>query len=332
MGLQLQQPRPSAQQKRPTDHHRAPATMASSLSAPKGILKKTSQPQQQQQPVDNTMELPAHLRDLTSTLPSHLRAADPQHLATALHHASQIQLRKDLENLILNNLEALLEFPTTSQPAASPSEVDVYAFKELISPFQPSDYDSLIEERNINNQCGYTLCPKPCPPQAKPGGYRLFGGNGPARDFKIVKAKDVGRWCSEDCTRRALYIKVQLSEMPAWERPTSAEIELYGEREARSADMKRADALAEQVERLEIAPRRNWEQDLEGERPENGRNMAERLGLVKEEVVEKNDAYMRRPLPPRLDDEEMIDGMRGLHLVEGYATRFNAGAGGNGGR
>ena len=145
------------------------------------------------------------------------------------------------------------------------------------------------------------------------------------RDFKIVKTKDVGRWCSEDCTRRAMYIKVQLSEMPAWERVGHAEIELYGEREQRTADQKRAEALAEQVERLEIAPRRNWEDELEGERPENGRNMAERLGLVKDEVVEKNDAQIRRPLPPRLDDEEMVDGMRGLHLVEGYAT----GVGGN---
>lgn len=235
-----------------------------------------------------------------------------------------------MENLILENLEALLEFPTTNQPASSPAYQDIVSFKELISPFQPSDYDSLIEERNINNQCGYTLCPRPCPPQAKPGGYRLFGGNGPARDFKIVKAKDVGRWCSEDCTRRALYVKVQLSEMPAWERFGHAEIELYGEREQRSADQRSAEALAEEVARLEIAPKRNWEQDLEGERPENGRNMAERLGLVRDDVVEKQDTQLRRPLPPRLDDEEMVDGMRGLHLVEGYATRFGGNSSGGG--
>lgn len=158
----------------------------------------------------------------------------------------------------------------------------------------------------------------------------MFGGNGPARDFKIVKAKDVGRWCSEDCTRRTLYIKVQLSEMPAWERIGSAEIELYGEREAISEEAKRAEALAEQVSRLEIAPKRQWEVELENERPENGRNQAERLGLVKDEVMERDEQNMRRPLPPRLDDEEMVDGMRGLHLVEGYASRFNNGASGSG--
>ena len=303
--------------------------MASSSSALKGILKKPSLPSQ---PIDNTMELPTHLRDLPRTLPQHLRAADPQHLATALHHAAQIQLRKDLESLILDNLEALLEFPTTQQPASNPAYQDVVSFKELISPFQPSDYDSLIEERNINDLCAYALCPNKCPPAPRAGGYRLFGGNGPARDFKIVRAKDVGRWCSEDCTRRALYIKVQLSEMPAWERIGSAEIELYGEREARSEQQKRDDALAEQVAQLEIAPKRQWQQDLENERPENGRNEAERLGLIRDEVMENNEQNMRRPLPPRLDDQEMVDGMRGLHLVEGYASRFSNGASGSGGR
>lgn len=293
--------------------------MASQRPPPKGILKKTSQ--QDQAEIDNTSQLPSHLRELTTTLPPYIRAADPTHLATALTHAAQIALRKDLETLIFSNLETLLDYPRTQCPATQPAYEDIASIKQLLAPFQPSDYDSLIEERNINERCAYVLCPLQCPPPERVGGYRILGASGATRDFRIVKAREYGRWCSEDCKRRALYIKVQLSEMPAWERRDNAPLELLGEREMRSEEERRAEMLADQVGAMEIREKRPWEQQLAGERGEDERSQAARLGLIKDEVMERSEP-MRQAMPPQFDDEQIVDGMRGLHLVDGYASRF----------
>ncbi len=119
----------------------------------------------------------------------------------------------------------------------------------------------------------------------------------------------------------ALYIKVQLSEMPSWERAGSGQqLELYGEREARTAEETRREQLSEEFGKMELAPR--WMEELAGETgqgAESSRGLAERLGLVKEEVVERGEIREARP-PVR--EEEAVDGMKGLSLIEGYATRI----------
>jgi len=266
--------------------------------------------------------------DLLSNLPEHLRTANPAHLATALHHASLIERRKALEHTILLSLEALVDFPASSSPAARPSPADIQAFKSLLRPFQPSDFDSLIEERGINDRCGYALCPNPAPSKGDArGGYRLFGAGGKAKDFKIVKAAEAGRWCSGDCARRAMYVKVQLSETPAWERDAGygGDIELLGERQALSARERRDEQLAQDLKKLDIIcdpEGRGVEdrKDLALERGEMTPAAVMRGGLVEVHVKEKEVSKLA--VAPSLDDEEVIDGMRGLHLVEGYASRF----------
>lgn len=57
------------------------------------------------------------------------------------------------------------------------------------------------------------------------------------RDFDIVETRELERWCSTECTRRALWIKVQLNETAAWERVGLPElkIELYPEKETGKA-------------------------------------------------------------------------------------------------
>ncbi|OHF02136.1 Rtr1/RPAP2 family protein [Colletotrichum orchidophilum] len=166
------------------------------------------------------------------------RKQDPREIA--LQHARIIQQRKDLELQILESLAELSEYPTErgsrTFSAAKPSPRDVADFKASIRLFQPSDYDDLVEERNVNGLCGYTLCAQPKPIASKGGEWRLV--NFGKADFDIVNRKESEKWCSKDCQRRAMYIKVQLNETAAWERAglPDIEIELYGEVEARQED------------------------------------------------------------------------------------------------
>ncbi|KAL8853153.1 MAG: hypothetical protein Q9221_002035 [Calogaya cf. arnoldii] len=183
--------------------------MPCATSPPKSILKTTS----------------AVTKD--SPAPSNISRED-RNRQLALHHAHLIQYRKDIESLIQTSIENLLELPTPSTASPSePSDVDRTTVKEALRPFQPPDYDSLIEERNINHNCGYILCRKENRKQKKPSKYRIVTGSG----FKVVESKELEKWCSDECGRRALYLRVQISEQPAWTRDWEADepLELYNE-------------------------------------------------------------------------------------------------------
>ena len=166
------------------------------------------------------------LKNSSTSNPSALqaRSREDRSKETALYHAQLLQHRKDVETLILASTEALLELP--SSPAADPARPrlqDVTLVKNSLKPFQPSDYDSLIEERNINEQCGYVLCPRPNRREDTKAKYRILRGKGRGSDsLKFVERHTLERWCSDDCGKRALYVKVQLHEEPAWTRVGSS--------------------------------------------------------------------------------------------------------------
>lgn len=169
--------------------------------------------------------MPPSIRsEISNTSPSPGRSRESRNKDTALYHAHILQQRKDVEALILTSTEALLELPSSNDSdPARPCSQDVSLVKNLIQPFQPSDYDSLIEERNINKQCGYVFCPKPNRQENTKARYRILHGKGRASDnVKVVERRTLERWCSDECGKRALYIKVQLSEEPAWTRVGSS--------------------------------------------------------------------------------------------------------------
>lgn len=154
----------------------------------------------------------------------------------ALQHAQILQHRKTLEAQILDDIILLSEYPLSNPPTTS----DTAVFKSHVRLFQPSDYDALIEERNVNGLCGYTLCAKPRR-QTGPGGeWKLSAG-------KIVKRKDLERWCSRGCARKALYVKVQLNETAAWERAgiPNIEIEVMDENKNETEEDRTARKLGE---------------------------------------------------------------------------------------
>ena len=166
----------------------------------------------------------------TGIAPSAPRSQEERHREVALYHAQIIQQRKDMEARILASIETLLDLPTSpSADPAHPSHSDATLVKSSLNPFQPSDYDVLVEERNINELCGYVLCPRRNKKQNTEAKYRILQGSGKGADaLKVVSRQSLERWCSDDCGKRALFIKVQLNEEPPWTRadPNSGEITL----------------------------------------------------------------------------------------------------------
>ena len=136
---------------------------------------------------------------------------DRRNLGIALHHANRIQYQKDIEAQILSSIEILLDFPASE--SYTPAEAS--KFITLVQPFQPSDFDSLIEERTTNGKCGYALCSKP------PRSVTI----GPSVVWRL-KGKGAGDYCSNDCVKKALYVKAQLSEVPASERGPNEQPEI----------------------------------------------------------------------------------------------------------
>lgn len=142
------------------------------------------------------------------------KPVNQRHLDVALHHANILEQRKAVEAQVLDSIMTLMEHP--SSPDADPrrpSAADARAFEEAVAAFQPADYDALIEERNIADRCGYALCPRP-KMRARSTAKKQFVDTD--KGVEIVDRKVLEVWCSDDCAKRALYVKVQLNEEPAW--------------------------------------------------------------------------------------------------------------------
>jgi hypothetical protein len=283
----------------PRDGHRpfyrTVAAMATAKQ-PKSILKKASYPATPSSKEDRDREV-------------------------ALYHANLIQQRKDIELNILLSTETLIDYPLAKSPydASNPSPSDAREFKHLLRPFQPSDYDELIQERNINEKCGYTLCPNPRLKDNSGGKYRILGTNGKAKDFRVVEKEELEKWCSEACAKRALYVRVQLSENPAWEREaagSTVNIDLLDE--PKSVD----GAIVEGLENMSLDGSKDKKQvatDLALERGDKG--PAAKNGLVDVKIQEKD---VQRPAQaPSLND--LSGRLDMMHLtLEGHTPEFGS--------
>ena len=285
-------------------------------SSLKSILKKPPSSPFSSYPANNSSSSPS------SSAPATSRADHDRELA--LYHANLLQERKDVEFTIVLNMEVLIEYPLTrgaSYDASNPAPTDARKFKELLRPFQPSDYDALIEERNINDHCGYALCPRPRTREAGGGMYRLLGMNGRAKDFKVVKKEELEKWCSEACAKRALYVRVQLSESPAWEREGSqgGEIELLDEPKSEE------DQVVEGIGKMKL----DNGQDTDKRR--NNANLALERGEVGAGKGGLMDIRIRENQPqgqaqaPSFDTEELSGRLDTMHLsMEGHTPSFGS--------
>jgi hypothetical protein len=149
--------------------------------------------------------------------------------------------------------------------------------------------------------------------------------SGKAKDFRIAKKEDAEKWCSDACARRALYVRVQLSECPAWERggeTSVASIDLLDEPKTEE------DLVMEGIGNLDL--NRQAAQDKERksgnlalERGETSQGSAKNIAnfSIHEKEVKQGDAK-----PPTLDSNELSDRMDTLHLdLEGHTSTFKYG-------
>lgn len=250
-----------------------------------------------------------------------VRSREVRNRETALYHADLLQQRKDVEALILESTETLIDVPssTTADPAC-PSPSDAALVKNSIRSFQPSDYDALIEERNINRRCGYVLCPRPNRLKDTKAKYRILHGHGKGSDaLKFVDKHSLEKWCSDDCGKRALYVKVQLNEQPAWTRSatTGGDVVLLEDGNDSQEQAGGTAALIEGMKNLDVGL---GEEEMIAKMKAlaiergDGNAPSRSFGLAEVGIQEKNRDDSREPSPPS-------NSMSG-DSIEGYRPRF----------
>lgn len=148
---------------------------------------------------------------------------------TALRQAEEIEERKKLQARIADLVVEAFDLPSTPDAdPARPQPSDATLFKQCLGLFQPSDLDDLIYERNVDNRCGYALCPKPNQKLSHNG--ELVWNKQGGKDFKLVNKAEMERWCSPLCQQRTVFVRAQLGTEPAWLRDVKAvTIKLYDE-------------------------------------------------------------------------------------------------------
>lgn len=149
------------------------------------------------------------------------------------YHARLLEQKKEHEAKVLAAIEELLESPADQDAdPLQPNEADKSHVKQLLTLFQTSDYDALIQERNIEGLCGYVLCPRKHRSENTNAKYRIVVDKNVGRgSFKVVERQELEKWCSDACGKRALYLRLQMLETPPWERNerSGTELELYSE-------------------------------------------------------------------------------------------------------
>ncbi|KAJ9606968.1 hypothetical protein H2200_008979 [Cladophialophora chaetospira] len=226
--------------------------------------------------------------------------------ATALRQARDIEDRKKLQGRVADLVVDAFELP--SKPDANPAKPqpsDASLFRRCLSLFQSSDLDDLIRERNIDNRCGYALCPNPNLKVAH-GGEKVWNHKG-GKDFKLVDRADLEKWCSKSCQERTAFVRAQLGTEPAWLRVIRAvNIKLLDEVNPDSlVDSLRTLAIAkgaddEVAERMQALALERGDLDVKSD-----------AGSV--EIMEKTSSKM--PQAPTLQ------GNRGGDAVEGHQPR-----------
>lgn len=245
---------------------------------------------------------------------------EARHKETALFHADLIQQQRDVESQILSATETLLDFPPSPESnPAHPAEEDTSVAKTLLRSFQPSDLDALIEERNIDKKCGYIFCPKPNRKQDTNARCRILRSKGEGKKtLKFVDPRLLERWCSDECGKRALFVRVQLSEDPAWTRPVGPGGDIaFLENEDNSANSIDG-ALAAQLQNLNVASEVDGIADaLDQLAIERGDGHAHGKRSVLVDVNVHENTALRDPM--------LVDHREAAELrdsIEGYISRF----------
>jgi RNA polymerase II-associated protein 2 len=243
---------------------------------------------------------------------------DSQIRATAYRHAQSFEEKKAVRNRVADLVVELFDLPAPDADPAYPQPSDSSLFKQGLSLFQPSDFDDLVRERNIDDRCGYVLCPRPNV-KVQGGQNTVWNGKG-GKDFCLVPKADLEKWCSKECGDRAIFARAQLSKEPAWNRETShVDVKLLDEvqraREKSNRETSEANVLTGSLENMSLG-----DAGLGG-RPMSRIDLADQLrelALERGELGVTDKAAFpvveilntAAPEPPVLDEGDMIEGHR----------------------
>jgi len=220
--------------------------------------------------------------------------------AVALQHATSIEEKKKLQGKVLDMILVAFDLPSNTTDPAIPNPTDVATFKNCLALFRPSDLDELVEERNIDDRCGYGLCAKPKPKQ-DPSKSKVWN----PKTGKLVEKADMKKWCSVECKDRNSFVRRQLSVEPAWLRQAEPEeIRLM------------TDGPKDIDDRPDIKPEEspNKLEILSQERGETGIRDAISIELHEKEP-------QQTPKPPELTQNQTLEG---LPIRSNKSTRIPA--------
>jgi hypothetical protein len=129
-----------------------------------------------------------------------------------------------------------------------------------------------------------------------------------------VKRKELEKWCSQQCARRALFVKVQLNETAAWERAGIPDIQIDLLDEDKSAETE-ADRTARKLGELKLEDQRQAARDSAALAMERGDNrIGSSLDKVKVTLKEKDVKAPSEMVPPagadNSEDHLLIDGFK----------------------
>ncbi|KAK0715304.1 hypothetical protein B0H67DRAFT_490185 [Lasiosphaeris hirsuta] len=239
----------------------------------------------------------------------------PREQQITLHQAQQLQRRLEEEikpAVPIETFERLSQLPRVRRPslsAARPSPEDAREFLNAVQDFLPREYSDLIEERNCLGSCGYALCPRP---------RRRYEGEWKVLKTGIAKTADLNMWCSDECARRALYIKVQLDNPSYIRKNGQMVIKLELKEEQAPIPQKpkdKVEKLVKKREQLEIDKKKQTTQDaaaLAAERGDVGRLARQVEVTIRER---SNVAPAKAPEPEQQDAN--------MHLfIEGHKMTF----------
>lgn len=216
---------------------------------------------------------------------------DSSHRAIAVRRAHMIEEKKQLKNRVTDLVLEAYDLPSSSTASPSnPSTNDLKIFKEGLKYFQPSDFDDLVTERNIDDRCGYALCPKPNR-KARHQGEKVWNQKG-GKDFQLLDRRELEKWCSQECEARGAFAKVQLSTEPAWLRDHHNEIRLLDEVEGGDLSSKLKELSLTSEESQSSADLAAKMKDLALERGD-----PERGGVEMHDVMERVDEDGIAPAP-----------------------------------
>ncbi|CAO3679329.1 unnamed protein product [Rhizopus stolonifer] len=85
--------------------------------------------------------------------------------------------------------------------------VSVQALERATLYLQPKTFSEIVEERNVQEWCGYPLCQQQ-PPQEFVK-YKITAN-------KVFDQTELASYCSDQCFKKAKYYVMQLSEEPVW--------------------------------------------------------------------------------------------------------------------